>query len=179
MTITRTHATLVGLAALVILTACGSDGAGSGSNGDAPPVTSGDTLAQVDDPIPTDTATDGRGTINVRLETVEGVFIEGFEIGLRFETPDGEVIDSTLWSDFVNSLGDPDIDAYYSSVLEQEVPAGEVVVLATVNVGIGPAPEVPDLGGELRCRLDVDVPADGSVDVVVTFSGDDDCLQLA
>lgn len=178
MTITRTHATLVGLAALVLLTACGSDDAGSGSN-DAPPVTTGETLPEVAEPTPTDTPTDERGTINVRLEEVEGVFIEGFEIGLRFETPDGEVIDSTLWSDFVVSLGDPDLDAFYSSVLEQDVPAGDVVVMATVNVGIGPAPEVPDLAGELQCRLDVDVPADGSVDVVVTFSGDADCLQLA
>lgn len=178
MTNTRTNVTMLGFAALVVLAACGSGDAGSGPVDEAPPVTAGETLPEVDDPPPTDDPAAERGTINVRLETLDGVFIEGFEIGLRFERPDGEVIDSTLWTDFVNSQGEPDLDAYYTSVLEQDVPAGDVVVLATANVGTGPGPEIPDLDGELRCRLDVDVPADGSVDVVVTFFGDDDCLQL-
>ena len=178
MTDTRTRITLLGLAALVVLAACGSDDADTGSVDEAPPVTTGETLPEAVDPPPTNAAAAARGTINVRLEAVDGIFIEGFEIGLRFETPEGEVIDSTLWTDFVNSLSDTDIDAYYTSVLEQDVPAGDVVVLATVNVGNGPAPEIPDLDGALRCRLDVDVPADGTIDVVVTFSGDDDCLQL-
>jgi hypothetical protein len=75
------------------------------------------------------------GTIAVRIEDVDGFFIEGFEVGLRFETPDGEVIASTLWTDFVQSLGAESIDAYYDSVLEQDVPAGTVVVLASANVG--------------------------------------------
>ena len=55
------------------------------------------------------------GTIRVELEPVDGIFIEGFEIGLRFETPDGQVISSTLWTDHVQSLGEPDMDAYYES----------------------------------------------------------------
>jgi hypothetical protein len=179
MTTPRTNVTILGLAALVVLAACGSDDTGSRPVDEAPSVTTGGTLPELADPPTTDSATAERGTINVRLESVEGVFIEGFEVGLRFETPDGDVIDSMLWTDFVNSLGEPDIDAYYTSVLEQPVPAGGVVVLATANVGAGPGPVVPDLDGELQCRLDVDVPADGSVDVVVTFSGTDDCLQLA
>jgi hypothetical protein len=117
------------------------------------------------------------GTIAVRIEEVDGVFVEGFEVGLRFETPDGEVIASTLWTDFVQSLGVESIDAYYDSVLEQDVPAGTVVVLASANVGAGPPPEVPDLAGDLRCRLEVDVPESGRVDVEVTFSDPDDCLR--
>lgn len=117
------------------------------------------------------------GTIAVHIEDVDGVFIEGFEVGLRFETPDGEVIASTLWSDFVQSLGVESIDAYYDSVLEQAVPAGTVVVLASANIGPGGPPEVPNLAGDLRCRLEVDVPASGRVDVEVTFSDEDDCLR--
>jgi hypothetical protein len=117
------------------------------------------------------------GTITVRIEEVDGVFIEGFEVGLRFETPDGEVIASTLWTDFVQSLGVESIEAYYGSVLEQAVPAGTVVVLASANVGAGPPPEVPDLAGDLRCRLVVDVPESGRVDVEVTFGDPDDCLH--
>ena len=119
------------------------------------------------------------GTVAVHLEEVEGVFMEGFEVGLRFETPDGEVLGSTLWSDFVQSQSDePTMEDHYTSVFEQEVPAGEIVVLAEANVGIGPPPEVPDLDGDLRCRLVVDVPDGATVDVEVTFSGDADCLRL-
>ncbi len=173
---------LVPLASIVLLAACGSDDTSSGAESEAPPVTVGDTLPEVDapptDPGTTDPEQASTGTINVRLDEVEGFFIEGFEVGLRFETPDGEVIDSTLWSDFVAAQGDPDISAFYESVLEQHVPAGEVVVLASANVGAGPPAEVPDLDGDLQCRLVVDVPANGSVDVVVTFSGNEECLEL-
>ena len=137
-------------------------------------------LAACGDDEPADVSADGggTGTVAVHIEEVAGAFVEGFEVGLRFETADGEVIDTVLWSDFVASQDSDSLDAYYDSVLEQEVPAGEVVVLATANVGIGPPPEVPDLDGELRCRLPVDVLAGGRVDVEVTFSGDDDCLRL-
>lgn len=124
------------------------------------------------------TATSGSGTVAVHIQEVDGVFIEGFEVGLRFETPDGDVIGSTLWSDFVESQGDASLDAYYDSVYEQEVPAGTVIVRASANVGIGPPPEVPDLDGDLRCRLEVEVPDAGRVDVEVTFDDPDDCLQL-
>src|SRR3546814_18333292 len=63
------------------------------------------------------------------------------------------------------------------SVLRQKVPAGPVGVPATVNVGTGPAPEVPGVAGDLRCRLGIDVPAGGEVAVEVSFDGGDDCLR--
>ena len=119
----------------------------------------------------------GEGTINVRLEPVNGFFIEGFEVGLRFETPDGETIASTLWTDFVESTDNSSLDAFYTSVLGQPVPAGDVVVLATANVGIGPGPVIPDPSGDLDCRIVVSVPADGEVTVEVSFSGDGNCLR--
>src|SRR3546814_5762138 len=69
------------------------------------------------------------------------------------------------------------MDDYYDSVLRQKVPAGPVVVLATVNVGTGPAPEVPDLAGDLPCRLGIDVQAGGEVAVEVNLDGGADCLR--
>jgi hypothetical protein len=129
----------------------------------------------------TDTPASGSedsGTVAVHIQEVDGVFVEGFEVGLRFETPDGQVIASTLWSDFIETLGSESIDAYYDSVLEQNVPAGAVVVLASANVGIGPPPEVPDLDGDLRCRLEVEVPPAAQVDVEITFGDPVDCLRL-
>lgn len=120
----------------------------------------------------------GTGTVAVELEEVGGVFIEGFEIGLRFEASDGTVIASTLWSDFVVSQGDQSIKAWYDSVLEQPVPAGPVVVWAQANVGSGPGPVVPDVEGSLPCRLDVEVPAGATVRVRVGFTDPASCLTL-
>lgn len=159
---------ILALLTVTLLAACGSD----------------DTTATTDSPGATpdpeaDPDSAGSGTIAVHIEDVDGVFVEGFEVGLRFETADGDPIASTLWSDFVSSQGDPTLEDYYDSVLEQPVPSGDVIVLASANVGIGPGPEVPDLNGELRCRLPVVVPADGRVDVEVTFSDPEACLRLS
>lgn len=123
-------------------------------------------------------AVEGTGTVAVELEEVDGVFIEGFEIGLRFEQADGTVIAGTLWSDFVISQGDPTMDAWYDSVLQQPVPAGPVVVWAQANVGIGPGPVVPDVDGNLPCRLDVEVPPGTTVRVRVGFTDPATCLTL-
>ncbi|MBT8247246.1 MAG: hypothetical protein KJN73_05495 [Acidimicrobiia bacterium] len=118
------------------------------------------------------------GLVAVSLEEVGGFFHEGFEIGLRFENAEGEVIAATLWSDFVVSQGVKGLEDFYDSILEQVVPAGELVVLATVNVGIGPPPEVPDLGGDLRCRIEVVVPENDRVNIEVSFVNHENCLRL-
>jgi hypothetical protein len=137
------------------------------------------TVAGSPDETTTTVDADGEGTIAVSLEEVQGAFIEGFEIGLRFETPEGEVFHKQLWTDFVQSLGSDTIDAYYDSVFEQPVPAGDVVVLASVALGMGPAPVPPDLDGDLDCRLPVTVPADGRVEVQVSFDASTgSCLTL-
>jgi hypothetical protein len=120
----------------------------------------------------------GPGEIRVQLEEVDGAFIEGFEVGLRFETGDSELIASTLWSDFVASTGRTDMDAYYDSVLSQSVPAGTVRVSAEVNIGAGPPPSTPDLGAELPCLLVVEVDPGAVVAVEATFSDAPNCLRL-
>jgi hypothetical protein len=125
-------------------------------------------------------AADDTGTIAVSLEPVDGIFTEGFEVGLRFETATGEVLGTTLWSDFVQAQSaEPTMDDHYDSVLEQAVPAGDVVVLASVALGMGPGPVAPDVDGPLDCRLDVTVPAGETVAVEVSFdSSTGNCLTL-
>ena len=126
-----------------------------------------------------DTESDGggTGTVVVSLEPTDAIFIEGFEVGLRFTDADGNEVNRVLWSDFIAAQGDDSIDAYYDGVLEQEVPAGAVVVEAQVTIGIGPGPEPPDLDAEeLPCRLDVEVPDGGRVEVQVAFQPEGDCL---
>ena len=132
---------------------------------------------------PSDTSANARegtaaGTVSVRLETVQGIFTEGFEVGLRFEDGDGKVIDATLWSAFVESQVEPAARDYYGSVYELTVPAGRVAVLASANIGIGPGPEIPDIEGNLRCRLDLDIGEGEHVAVEVAFTGNSDCLSL-
>ncbi len=190
------------LAVLTLLaTACGSDdGVDAGGSDD------GDTTAAEDDtPTEDDTSTEdgtsteddasteddtstedpgtdapavGEGTLVIALEDVQGFFTEGFEVGLRVEQPDGTVVSSWRWNDVVEQFGDGTARAFYETVLEEPVPAGTVVVLATVNLGIGPPPEVPDLEGEMDCRIKVEVPAGGQAQVEVNFSGTPDCLRL-
>lgn len=122
-------------------------------------------------------ADESPGEIRVRLEDVDGVFTEGFEVGLRFDTADEKVIASTLWSDFVESTGRSDIDSYYDSVLVQSVPAGTVRVSAEVNIGAGPGPSRPDLTAELPCVLVIEVDPGAVVVVEASFNDPANCLR--
>jgi hypothetical protein len=156
--------------ALLVLAACGDDGEGSSTDTTAPAASDGG-----------DGGDGGDGTIAVRLEEAEGIFIEGFEVGLRFtDAATGEEIERVVWSDFVSSLGSGDVDAFYTSVLEQPVSAGTVRVGADVNIGIGPGPEPPDLdASSLPCELDVEVPAGETVTVEVAFDdASPECLRI-
>ncbi len=157
---------VVALLATATLLACSNDGRIA--------TTSEDTIVQS---INTD-INQATGVVAVRLEQIQGFFIEGFEIGLRFETTESEVIATVLWSDFVRSQGNPQLGTYYDSVLEQPVPAGDVVVLATVNIGDATPPEIPDLYGDMQCRLEIQVPNQEKVEIELRFSGGNDCLQV-
>jgi hypothetical protein len=149
------------LSLLTVLVLLGSACGGDDTSADEEPTPSGDGAT---------------GTVAVSIEPVEGFFTEGFEVGFRFETPDGERIASFLWSEAVAAEGSDDLDAFYTTVVDQAVPAGPVVVLATANIGIGPPPETPDLDGDMRCRLDVTVPEGGTVPVQVGFADPSSCL---
>ena len=120
----------------------------------------------------------GTGQIDVRLEETGGIFIEGFEVGLRFETLEGETLGAALWTEEFDEAGRTDIDAYYDGVLHRTVPAGTVVVRAEANVGAGPPPSVPDLTGDLPCSVTVDVAPGQTVTLEVSFAGGDGCLRV-
>jgi hypothetical protein len=121
------------------------------------------------------------GTITVQLEPTQGIFVEGFAVGLRFTDADGEEVKALTWDDFVAELdaaSNPNI--YYEAVLEQEVPAGTITVGTDVNIGIGPGPEPPDLEADpMPCELDVEVPAGETVALEVSFDDSvGDCLRI-
>lgn len=162
--------------------ACGSDDTvDAGGADDTTSTSQPDDTTDDSEPDDTDPGIDegeaGGGTITVRLEEVQGFFIEGFEVGLRFEQIDGTVLSTWRWNDVVEQFGDGTAVAAYETVLEESVPAGRITVLATVNLGLGPPPEVPDLDGPMDCRVTVEVPADGRVDIEVDFSGTADCIR--
>lgn len=160
------------LLVLGLLAACGDDSDDDPAAGDGGAVPAEGADSEGDE------APSGTGTLVIGMEEVEGILIEGFEAGFRIETADGEVLDSFLWSDHVASLDAEGPEAFYDATYESEVPAGEVVVRGEVNVGIGPPPAVPDVDGELRCELTVEVPEGERVEVEATFSGESDCLRL-
>lgn len=174
------------LAVIALLaTACGSDdGVDAGAADDDTPTVDDDDAGDAGAPDADDSAGSdgdnpgtGTGTLVIALEEVQGFFIEGFEVGLRIEQGDGTVVSSWRWNDVVEQFGDGTASAFYETVLEEPVPAGTLVLLATVNVGIGPPPEVPDLDGEMDCRIKVEVPDGGRAEVEVNFSGTPDCLR--
>lgn len=178
--------TTIALVAILLVSACGSaeNGTGASTTITSPtaettpstvPPTSARPTTQADRDLPVST---GVGQIAIRFEEVQGVFIEGFEAGIRIETVEGETLYATLWTDFVQGQDNPNITDYYESVLIRAVPATEIVVLATVNVGRGPAPVTPDITGEMACRLVLDVPADGVVEIELAFNGTENCLSV-
>ena len=141
---------------------------------DADEPTTSDTTAGAEDGGD-DGGGSGDGTLAVRLEATEGIFIEGFEVGLRFtDAATGDELDRVVWSE-VAGAGDP-----YTFTYEQAVPATTVRVGADVNLGIGPGPEPPDLDADpMPCELDVEVPAGETVRVEVAFDdAADDCLRI-
>ncbi len=148
----------------------------------SPPPTTSPTSTVSTPPGPTTTGSGpgweqgGNGTIALTVEEIDGYLIEGFEIGLRFETGQGDVIAALLWSEVVAATSEGGIDAYYDTILDQPVPAGRVVVRATTNVGLGPAPVRPDPLGALRCSLAVEVAPGSTVAVEVGFDRFD-CLR--
>ncbi len=198
----RLLATAAALA--VIVAACGDDGSETTTGSDGSATTAEATSTSTSEPIgsslttetseaststtaadPAETSTTAAdaepadtGIVAVRLEETPGPFFEGFEIGLRFETGTGEPIAATLWTDYIQSLPEePTIDTYYDTVLEQTVPAGQVVVLAEGAIGAGPPPVAPDVDGPLDCQLPVTVEAGGRVVVEFRFSAaSGDCL---
>ena len=123
-------------------------------------------------------AANAPGEIRVRLADAGRFYTEGFQIDLRFETGEGEVIASTSWTGSLASSGPTDMDGYYDSVRSQPVPAGTIRIWGEVDLGVGPGPSITDPSGDLRCLLTVKV-APGEV-VTVEASADDpaDCLHL-
>jgi hypothetical protein len=124
----------------------------------------------------------GEGTISVRLEPTDAIFIEGVEVGLRFtDATTGEEIERVVWSDVVAEQEPAaGADPFYDAEYEIAVPAGAVRVGSDVNLGIGPPPEPPDLDANpMPCELDVDV-ADGETVVVEVAFDDagDECLRI-
>jgi hypothetical protein len=131
------------------------------------------------DPEPTAPAEadEESAVVEVRIEELDAIPVEGFEVGLRFEQGDGQVVESALWSDVVAAQDPSTVEGPTDTVLEQPVPAGEVVVLAEVTVGTGPPPSTPDVDGELPCRLELALDAGERAVVEVRFAPADDCLH--
>ena len=117
------------------------------------------------------------GTVNVSLDPIDGYLIEGFELGIRFETAAGRVIAAYSWNEYVRTLGEPTLDDYYQSVLEQSVPTGKLIVYAIVNVGAGVPPSRPELSGDMPCRLELSVNQNVSVSVFVNLY-EEQCLHI-
>jgi subtilisin family serine protease len=116
-----------------------------------------------------------QGILAVRLEPVEGVMTEGFDVTLRFYGEDGEQLAEREWSDSVPD--DAGVEASYTHVLREVVPVGVVRLVSFVRVSPGgsiPPPEGPG------CETTVEVEPDDVVLVTLLFEPDaaGDCAAV-
>jgi hypothetical protein len=111
-------------------------------------------------------------TLAVDMEPIEFVFIEGFDVTMRFYGPDGDLVAEREWSDAVAAGGpSDDLDDYYDFVLRQVVPAGTVRLVTWVRLSEG-GPIGPPAGP--GCETVLDVAADDTARVTLLFGPDGD-----
>lgn len=162
---------------VLAVASCSGGGSGSGPSGGLPTTAAPTTLVGPTQPLDPERS----GIVEVHMQNLpEGTFyIEGFDVGLRFEDGDATVLASTIWTQHVESTKpDAEITDFYDTVLEQPVPAGTVVVWADVTIGGSGGPSLPRTTGRLPCRLPVEVRAGATVAVEVRFEEEPRCLRV-
>lgn len=158
----RTSLTVAGLAAGLVLVGC--------EPALAPP------------PLPSSPpeVTDGEaeeGVLAVDLEPVDGVFIEGFALTLRYVDAEGNEVGHVEWSETIPP--DSTIDGHYRHVHEQRVPAGAVTLRSWMR--LSPGGPLPPASGP-GCTTPVNVGSDDRARVTVLFGPDPhsgDCAAVA
>lgn len=117
------------------------------------------------------------GVLAVDVERVEGVFIEGFALSLRYVDAEGNEVGRVEWSETIPP--DSSIGWYYRHVHEQRVPAGAVTLRSWMRVSPGgPLPPASGPG----CTTPVNVGSDDRARVTVLFAPDPetgDCAAVA
>jgi hypothetical protein len=122
--------------------------------------------------------TGGQGTLAVDLEPLDGVMVEGFDVTLRFYSPDDELVAEREWSKVAPSGGD--VDAYSTYVHREPVPAGPVRLVSYMRISPGGAIPPPQEPG---CETTVDVADGDTTRVTLLFDADPDvpggCASIA
>jgi hypothetical protein len=78
-----------------------------------------------------------KGTVLLRLEKIDGVLIEGFQLQVRLEAPQGQLLLSSTWADLVRGLHPkPTLIEHYDSVIRTSVPAGSFVLSTVMHPGM-------------------------------------------
>jgi hypothetical protein len=111
----------------------------------------------------------GEGTLAVGLEPTEGIFVEGFDVTLRFFGADDELIAEREWSEIAAEAGGADPNGYYTYVHSEPVPAGPVKLVSYMRISPGGAIPPPQDPG---CETSVDVADGDTVRVTLLFNGD-------
>jgi hypothetical protein len=116
------------------------------------------------------------GTLAVNLEPTDGVFIEGFDVTLRYYDVGGVEVESVEWHETVPP--NANAEQWYRHVHRQEVPAGAVTLKSWMR--ISPGGPIPPPSGP-GCTTPVLVGADDQVRVTLLFTNDPqsgDCAAL-
>ena len=131
---------------------------------------SGGTATTADDPSDDPTAgrpaASGEGTLAVDLERIDGMFVEGFDVTLRFYGAGDDLLAEREWSKVA-----PDGEGYYSYVHREPVPAGPVRLVSFVRISPGGAVPPPEGPG---CETDVDIADGDTARVTLLLQSDPD-----
>ena len=117
---------------------------------------------------PTATA-DGR--VLLRLEKIQGMLVEGFQLKVRLEAPPGHEVMSSTWLDLLHQQKpEPEKIDFYGTVIPISVPAGPFVLETVMHPGMEPAQPI--------CVSRGQVEPGGHATVTVKFQNEGGCSTV-
>ena len=123
-------------------------------------------------PVGPSASSAGSGTIRVRLEPLDGVLVEGFQLAVRLEAPPGHALVSSTWAELVREQSPtPSLPEIYDFVVRTPAPAGPFVLNTIMHPGMED-PQSP-------CVTRGNLADGGTVTVVVKFQNIDGCSRLS
>lgn len=111
------------------------------------------------------------GTVLLRLEKIQGMLVEGFQLKVRLEAPPGHEVMSSTWLDLLHQQkSQPARIDFYGTVIPTSVPAGPFVLETVMHPGMERAQPICVSRGQVEPR--------GQATVTVKFQTEGGCSTI-
>ena len=112
------------------------------------------------------------GTVLLRLEKIQGMLTEGFQLNVRLEAPPGHQVSSSTWLELLHQQRpEPEKIDFYGTVIPILVPTGPFVLETVMHPGMEPA--------QPTCVSRGRVEPGGYVTVTVNFQTPGGCSTVS